>query len=573
VIGSDQDPLTPLADVSRIDPSRLFAPKGVDSEPVRNARPRIAALAMAMGAAAFVLMARAADLAFFSSDTPVSEKKQIAEITNHRARILDRNGVLLAGNIETWDVYVRRADIDDPARLAKRLASVDGVVSEERLRQRLSGSTGRVRIARMTTPRQRQAIFDLAEPGIQFESRNSRYYPNGKLAAHALGWVDADGYGAEGLEKAFDTRLREQETPLLLSLDARVQFSVEDELRKAIDQHHPLAAIGIVTHIPTGQVLAMASWPDFDVNHYNTTTPDHRRNRAVTDPYELGSVFKPLTLAIALETGMDMETAKFNVARKLKIAGREIRDFHPGPSPMSPTDILVHSSNKGAAQMALATGGARQRQYLDRFGLLAPADIELRESARPYMASQNWSPIKTATIGYGHGLSVTALSFVEALGGVVNGGKKPALTLISGVENPASSQIVSEETSRQVRVALRKVVTDGTGRRADVPGFGVAGKTGSAEKWDPATSSYAKDRNVSSFVAIFPYEAPQYMVFVLLDEPQGGKSTYGWETAGWNAAPAVKAIITRIGPLLHAPYSRPGDTAASALSAQAEPVQ
>ncbi len=573
MIQSDPDRLTPLADLDRVDPSRLFAPNSGDVSPVQKVRPRIAALAMAMGAAAFVLMARAADLAIFQPEPSKSAQKTVAVTKHPRARILDRNGLLLAGNIETWDAYVHRADIDDPARLAKRLATLDGLPSVQTLQQRLSGKTGRARIARALTPNQRTAIFNLAEPGVQFESTLRRYYPNERLASHVLGWVNADGIGAEGAEKAFEARLRDDETPLYITLDSRVQFTLEDEMQKAAKIHKPKAMVGIITHIPSGEVLAMASWPDFDLNHYNTTKPDHRRNRAVTDPYELGSVFKPLTLAIALETGMQMEQAKFDVKTKMVIAGRKIRDLHPGPSPMSATDVLVHSSNKGAAQMALASGADKQREYLQRFGLLDAAPIELRESARPYMASPSWSRIKTATIGYGHGISVTPLAFVAALGSVANDGKKLPLTLLP-LSNTRTTpvQVVSAKTSYSMRAALRKVVTDGTGRRADVPGYGVAGKTGSAEKWDSSTSSYATDRNVSSFVAMFPWEAPQYMVFVLFDEPQGGKSTYGWETAGWNAAPTVQGVIKRIGPLLNAPFSNPQDPPDPQLSAHAESV-
>ncbi|MBL4595674.1 MAG: penicillin-binding protein 2 [Robiginitomaculum sp.] len=571
MIGKNGDRLTPLADTQRINLSRLFVPKGNHAEPVQTARPRIAALGLVLAAAAVVLTARAADLTIFNPSSSVTANNRELVVAQPRAQIIDRNGVLLAGNIETWDVYVKRADIDNVERLATRLATLDGVPAREVLRQRLTGKTGRVRIARAVTPKLRRVIFDLSEPGIEFERRLSRYYPNQALASHLLGWVDADGMGAQGAERAFDARLRDDATPLQLALDSRVQFTLEDEIQKAVQVHKPLAILGIITDVTTGEVLAMASWPSFDLNHFNTTKPSHRRNRAVTDPYELGSVFKPLTLAIALETGMKMNEVEFNVQEKLVIAGRNIRDFHPGPSPMTAMDILVHSSNKGAAKMALLAGGKNQREYLARFGLLDRARIELRESAPAYMASQSWSPIKTATIGYGHGLAVTAVSFVSALGGVVNDGQQNPLTLLP--QTPSDMlpiRVVSSETSRHVRAAMRKVVTDGSGRRADVPGYGVAGKTGSAEKWDSQSSSYAKDRNVSSFVAIFPWEAPKYMVFVLLDEPQGGTSTFGWETAGWNAAPAVHNIISRIGPILNAPFSPPGQQAKAELAAARE---
>lgn len=565
-----RDRLTPLADTSRVNMSRLFVARGADVDLVGSFKPRIAAIIMAVGAAAIVLAARAVDLAVLNSVPMETVIRSSSVIPMTRANIVDRNDVLLAANIETWNVYIRRSDIDNVDRLVGRLSGLDSVPSAQVLKQRLSGKAGRARIARSVTPKQRKEIFNLAEPGVEFESQIKRVYPNGSLASHLLGWVNVDGFGVSGVEQAFDARLRDKAETLKLSLDSRVQFTLEDEMQKAIVLHKPLAAIGLVTHIPTGEVLALASWPDFDPNHFSTTTPDHRRNRALIDPYELGSVFKPLTMAMALESGMKMDQINIDVKQKLVIAGREIKDFHPGPSPMNATDILVHSSNKGAARLALRTGAKAQREYLERFGLLAPAQIELGGSANAYMVSNDWSKIKTATIGFGHGLSVSSLSFASALSGVVNDGLQVPLTVLpADNDNLSTKYVVSPETSRFVRIAMRKVVTEGSGKKADVPGYGVAGKTGSAEKWDANLSAYAKDRNVSSFVAVFPWESPQYMVFVLLDEPQGGVTTFGWETAGWNAAPAVHNIIERIGPLLDAPYSRPDQVAKSELSAQA----
>lgn len=571
MIGRAGDRLTPLADSDGIDPARLFAPKGSSAEPVRNARPRIIALALAMVAAALVLTARAADLALFRVNPHFHQQTASTDVLHPRGRIVDRNGELLAGNLRTWNVYVQRKEVDDPVRLAKRLGALPGVPPARVLETRLQGHAGRARIARNVTPKQKQAIFDLAEPGIQFEPHLTRFYPNGDFASHVLGWVDADGVGAAGIEKSENAYLKDPDHVLQLSIDSRVQFTVQDELQKAVKEFKPKAAIAIVTKIPTGEVLALADWPSFDPNHFGTALPDHRRNRAVTDPYELGSVFKPLTLAMALETGMKLKQMRIDVASPLIIAGRKINDFHPGPSPMNGIAILVHSSNKGAAKMALHVGAARQQEFLDKFGLMAPSHLQLPGVVGPYMASTDWPDIKTATIGYGHGLSVTAASFVSALGGVVNNGNKVPLTLLKTAENQVEpTPIVSVATSHDVRTAMRAVVTDGTGKKANVPGYGVAGKTGSAEKWDPETGAYAKHRNVSSFVGVFPYEEPQYLVFVLLDEPQGNRLTYGWETAGWNAAPTVGNIIKRIGPILHAPYTNPDAAPADNLTAQAE---
>jgi len=308
----------------------------------------------------------------------------------------------------------------------------------------------------------------------------------------------------------------------------------------------------------------MAGRPTFSPNAPGKASPRERRNRAATDRYELGSVFKPLTLAMGFDQGLIKPDDLFDVVRPLVVSTKQINDMHRSHHKLSVREILIESSNKGAALIALKVGGEKQRQYLADFGLLDAAKIELRESARPYMSTRRWRAVKTATIGYGHGITVTPLAFVQAMGAVANGGHLVPLTLLARPPGytPEGRDVISAKAAKTVVDIMREVVTKGTGKNANVKGFDVAGKTGSAEKLDPKTGQYVKDRNISSFVAIFPAHNPQYLVFILLDEPKGDVHTSGWETAGWNAAPVAGRVISRIGPVL-LPLAKRADLMAS----------
>ncbi len=543
---------TPLADVERIDAADLFAISGSQRAAVRTARPRIIAVALAFVLAYGVLVARSVELTIFSHQTA---KVRIAAPTKKavRAKLTDRNGALLASSIETYSALVERANVRDAAKLAAQLTGVKGLASPEILKARLEGERGSARLGHRLTPASREAIFSLGLPGVEFTTQHTRYYPRGEFAAHVLGWVKADGTGVAGAERAFEDELMDGKTKALaLSIDTRVQFALEGELKKAMSEFRPKAALGIVTNVKTGEVLALAGQPLFNLNTPGKALPRERRNRAATDRYELGSVFKPITLAMAFDQELIEPDDMFDVVSPLIVSTLKINDMHRNHHALSVRDILVESSNKGAAMIALKVGGEKQRQYLADFGLLDAARIELRESVRPFMSSRKWRPVKTATIGYGHGLTVTPLAFVRAMGALANGGRLVPLTLRARDPDyrPEGRNIISPRAAQTVIDIMREVVTDGTGRRANIKGYDVAGKTGSAEKLDPVTKRYVKDRNISSFVAVFPAHKPQYLVFILLDEPKGDVRTSGWETAGWNAAPVTGRLISRIGPIL-----------------------
>jgi len=550
----------PLADVEHIDVAALFSLPGAQRQAVRAARPRLMLFAFVFAIGFAVLVVRSVSLTIFDH-RPQMTRHGVAGAGDllPRARITDRNGALLAASIETNSAYIERAYIHDPAQLAARLSRISGMADEATLRRRFQGGRGRASLGHRLTPKTRDALFSLGLPGLTFMAEQTRYYPRGPFAAHLLGWVNADGHGASGVESAFDARLRnDRATPLALSIDTRIQFALQSELRTAMDEFRPLAALGIVTQVKTGEVLALAGLPDFDANAPGKASPNERRNRAATDRYELGSVFKPLTLAMAFDQGLTGPDDVYDVVSPLVVDGRTIRDMHRHWHKLSTREILVQSSNKGAALIALKLGGTLQQRYLTDFGLLDAARIELRESARPYLSSTTWRPVKTATIGFGHGISVTPLAFVQAMGALANRGKLVSLTVLARKPGyqPPSRQVVAPQSANLVLRLMRDVVTEGTGRRANVRGYEVAGKTGSAEKLDRKTGAYAKDRNVSSFVAIFPASDPQYLVFILLDEPRGDRQTDGWETAGWNAAPVTGRVIRRIGPVLLPGFAR-----------------
>ncbi len=543
----------PLADVERIDAVDLFSISGEQREAVRSARPRIMLIALVFAIGYLILMVRSVDLTVFDHRSVSMRTHSAAPAMMSRSRLTDREGAILASNIETYSAYIKRTNVRNAKVVAAQLSRIKGLASEVVLRKRLEGSRGRARIGRRLTPAIRDAIFSLGLPGVEFVTEQTRYYPRGTFAAHLLGWVNADGTGANGVERAFeDQLLAKGAAPFALSISTSVQFALEDELQAAMNEFNPKAALGIVTNVKTGEVLGMAGRPFFSPNAPGKVSPNERRNRAATDRYELGSVFKPITLAMAFDQGLVGPEDMFDVVSPLIINSKPINDMHRNRHKMSAREILVESSNKGAALIALKVGGEKQRQYLADFGLLDAAKIELRESVRPYMSSSQWRPVKTATIGYGHGITVTPLAFVQAMGALANSGKLVPLTLQARARGyePISRDVISQHAARTVVGLMREVVTDGTGSRADIKGYDVAGKTGSAEKLDRTTGRYVKDRNISSFVAVFPAYDPQYLVFILLDEPKGDVRTSGWETAGWNAAPVTGRVISRIGPVL-----------------------
>ena len=469
-----------------------------------------------------------------------------------RADIVDRNGVILATGLPTASLYADPKMVIDAREGARRLVRVLPGLSESALVKRLESGRRFVWIRRHLTPRQQYAINRLGIPGLYFQREERRVYPQGRLAAHVVGFTDVDNKGLAGIEKYFDQLLTRDSAPLQLSLDIRVQHILSQELQAATDEFKAIGATGLILDVRSGEILAMASVPDFDPNAPIGDDGAARFNRATLGVYEMGSTFKIFTAAMALEAGVVTLDGGYDASGPIRMAGYTINDYKPKRRWLSVPEIFIYSSNIGAAKMALEVGIEGQRRFLGNLDLLRPAAIELPEAGRPLFPA-TWREINVATIAFGHGISISPLQMASAVGAIVNGGVMRPGTLLkrSPDERPNGRQVISPRTSDAMRWLMRLAVTHGTGKRADVPGLMVGGKTGTAEKIGPG--GYVKGKLMSSFVASFPMTDPRYVIVVLVDEPKGNKRTGGYATGGVVAAPVVRRVIERIAPMLDIP--------------------
>jgi cell division protein FtsI (penicillin-binding protein 3) len=482
-----------------------------------------------------------------------------------RADLTDRNGELLARDLPVKDLYARPQVLWDKAQAARDLASATGT-DERRL---LSGFNNAkhpyVLIARQITPDTEAKVMHLGLPGLEFEPGGKRYYPDGRNAAQVVGVTDPDNNGVSGLELGLQDQIHAAAAAkVATSIDMRVQYILAHEVETARHTFSAHAAGGVVMDVNTGEVLAMVSSPDFDPNQRRQSEGDSSRNIMAQDVYELGSVFKIFSFTLALEdhTLRSLDEV-FQIGQGYKVGKYTIHEAEHMPATLLGRDVLAQSSNIGTAQIALRSGPSRQRAFLTTMGLLKPVKTELPETARPLYPAANWGQIETATVGFGQGISVSPLSFVAAAASVVNGGRKVTPTFLKqSASDLRGEQLIKPETSLQMRDLLRYVVTDGSGKRADVPGYDIGGKTGSAQVAGPH-GRYIPHALRTSFCGVFPVHNPRYLVFILLDQPHGTKETGGFALAGWTAAPAVGRVIQRIAPLLGVPNNAPPTKLAS----------
>jgi len=527
---------------------------GVSEGAVRISRSRLV-VAVTVFTLCFVVLA--GRLVYLSvSGDPSNPKVTRAEVTSgahgERAPIVDRNGLLLAGNLVTASLYADARVIDNPNAVMRRLADVLPDLNVKDAAAKLKSKRAFVWLKRNLTPREQQDVNDLGIPGLAFEYAERRIYPHGGLAAHVLGFTDIDNRGIAGVEQYFDQELRDRARsgkPLALSLDIRVQHALRDELAGAMAKFSALGAAGVVVDVRTGEVVAMSSLPDFDPNHPNSMPKDNRFNRATKGVYELGSVFKAFTIAMALDTGTVSMSSEYDARRPIKISGFRIRDDHAKNRWLSVPEIFMYSSNIGAAKMAIDVGGVRQQEFMSRLGLLHRSSVELPEVGDPLLPPK-WRKSSIMTIAFGHGIAVSPLQMASGLSAVVNGGILLPATLLKKdlEEGVRGDRVLSRKTSDHMRRLLRLVVEKGTGRQAAIKGYLVGGKTGTAEK--AGRRGYRRNALLTSFVAAFPMNAPKYVVYALMDEPKGIKETHGFASAGWTAAPTAGRIIARIAPLL-----------------------
>ncbi len=502
--------------------------------------------------------------------TPPEEpaRYQPEEIAAYRADIVDRNGRLMATNLITNALYAEMRHMVDGNRAARELARIFPDMDEPRLAARLTDPNRRfVWLRARLSPEQQQAVHDIGEPGLLFGRREMRLYPNGRLAAHVLGGAGygqqgvtaAEIIGTAGLEHRLDERLRDAaqaDTPVQLSLDLSVQAVAGEVLEGGIRMLNARAGSAIIMDAYTGEVISMVSLPDFDPNNRppppteGDPTDSPIFNHALQGVYELGSIMKAFPVAQALELGLVRPETMVDTRGPMRVSRFTINDFRNYGPELSVTDVFVRSSNIGTARLAQMIGPERQREFLDRFGFLDIASIELTENtrARP-MFPERWREISSMTIAYGHGLSTSPVHVAAAYAALVNGGRKVTPTLLRSPDAMPGERLISERTSTVMRQMMRETVTRGTASMAEVEGFAVGGKTGTADKPNPR-GGYYRDRVIASFAGAFPIHEPRYVIVVTLDEPSETSGSEVRRTAGWTVVPVTAEIVRRTAPLL-----------------------
>jgi cell division protein FtsI (penicillin-binding protein 3) len=526
--------------------------EGASKEVIEVGRNRLL-VAGAFFAMAFALIAvRLVDIAVLRglNEPSVAREASSTVLKTGRADIIDRNGMLLATSLSVPSLYADPKDVIDPEDSARRLVTILTHLDMADVAKKLRGKKRFVWIQRGLTPRQQYRINALGLPGLHFQREERRVYPQGGLASHVVGFSGTDATGLGGVEKQFDGMLRDGAKPLALSMDIRIQHILREEIARQMTAFDGVGGAGVMLDVNTGEVIAMVSLPDFDPNLVGTASEDARFNRATLGVYEMGSTFKIFNTALALESGSATMTSGYDATKPIRIARFTINDYHAKRRWLSVPEIFMYSSNIGSVKMAMDYGSEAQREFMGKLGFLGPLTVELPERGAP-IAPRPWRRINTMTIAFGHGISVSPLHLASGVATVVNGGIRWPVTIRK--RDPAiravGRQVISKATSARMRKLLRLVVENGTGRKAAAQGYVVGGKTGTAEK-PGKHGSYARKSLLSSFVSAFPMHDPRYVVLVMIDEPKGNKSSHGYATGGWVAAPAVKRIVARAAPLL-----------------------
>ena len=483
-------------------------------------------------------------------------KVGVTQLIPERGDIVDRDGQPLARTIDAWTIAIHPTKIlGDKLDLARALSQLMPERTEEQYFAMMRSKRPFFYLRRRAAPGVVAAVNGLGEPGLAIQREPDRLYPQTSLAAHIIGYTDIDGHGVAGMERAYDDYLSNPDTratPLTLSISSSFQQALEHELLAAMTTYSAIGAAGIVMDLHTGEVLAMTSLPALNPNVAGQGTPEARFNRATLGVYELGSTFKPFTVAMAMDSGIIKSFGQvYNCPRELNIYGHTIHDTHPYGRTCTVAEIMKESSNIGTAQIANQLGAKRQQAFLKKMGFLGQVQIELGERARTLTPGNRWGPFETLTVGYGHGIAVTPLHLATGYATLFNGGiYRPATLLKVDSKHPVAKgvRVFSEDTSYRMRALLRLVVTQGTGKKADAPGYRVGGKTGTAEKI--VGGRYTSAAVVTTFAGVFPMDEPRYVVVAMLDDPKATAETYGFHTAGWNVAPVVSRTVSRIAPML-----------------------
>ncbi|MBN8185993.1 MAG: peptidoglycan D,D-transpeptidase FtsI family protein [Salipiger thiooxidans] len=574
---------TPLRPLARILQARSNGenPDAIERENLRirheqmrdKARVRAEGRLLVIGAmffCAFVVIG--ARMGLLSATEPSEPRARAtgASIIASRADITDRHGRLLATNMETHSLYAHPQQMIEPLRAAKELKAIFPDLDEERMIKDFTDEKRKfLWVRKKMSPEQMQAVHDIGEPGLLFGPREMRLYPNGAIASHILGGASfgregvdsAEVVGIAGIEKYFDEELRDparEGAPLELSIDLTIQAATERVLDSGMRLMNARGAASVLMDVHTGEILAMASLPDFDPNDRprpptsGSPSDSPLFNRAVQGVYELGSAFKILAASQAMELGIVTPETIIDTRPPFRVGGHAIGEFEGhNYGQISVEEVIMKSSNRGTGKIALAIGAERQKDFLRRLGFFDPVPLEMVEASggKP-LIPQRWTDLSTVTISYGHGLSASQLHLATAYAAIANGGHlvKPTLLKRKGVNY--GDRVLSEDVAAKARHMLRSVVKDGTASFGDVPGYHVAGKTGSADKPKENGGGYYKDKTITSFASMFPAEAPKYVLIVTLDEPVETSGPKPRRTAGWTSVPVAAEMIGRIAPLL-----------------------
>lgn len=492
---------------------------------------------------AFVFVAFRLVVVAVSGDKVFVSKFYDPNKNRKRANIVDRNGVIVATDLKAKSLYISTVLIKKPDVIAKELVEIFPELKYQDIIKKMSSKKEHnwILVKRGVTPKEQEAVQSLKMAGLIFDDDLVRIYPQKSILAHIVGYVDLDRKGLAGAEMSHDKSLSEGKD-LQLAMDVRLQDVLSDELARGIEKYKAMAASGLIMDVTNGEVLAVASQPNFDPNRQMEAGQNERFNRATYGVYELGSIFKIFTNTIAFEDNLVKMTDSYDVSNPFKYGRFTIKDDHPIKGYATVAEIFAHSSNIGTIEIAKKIGATRQKNMLEKFGLLNRIDSDFPALSKP-IYPKIWREINLYTIAYGHGIAVTPLHMATAVSGIVNGGILYQPSFIKLEKEPSGKRIIKESTSQTMRQMLRNVVINGTGKNADVAGYEVGGKTGTAERAE--FGRYNASKTMASFVAVFPISNPKYLVFVSFD-----RANYSFNTGGMVAAPVAGKVIQGIAPIL-----------------------
>lgn len=523
-----------------------------NQDPLSVCRNRMAVAVAGFSIIYLIIALKLFNLCFLNSfnNDVVEQKTASIQSPIRRADIIDRNGTIIATSLPTVNLYAKPHKLLNPEKAAHELAMVLTDLNFDDILKKLRSKSKFVYLKRNLTPSQQYQINYLGIPGLEFENGEKRVYPHKNLFAHIIGSTDIDNEGISGMEKALNERLTSSDIPLQLSVDVSIQDTIRMHLYEGMKKYKAQGAMAILMDVKTSEVISMVSLPDYDPNINKVHSERALFNMATKGVYEPGSVLKIFNTAMSLESGKVKVADRFDATEPLRLKHNVIKDYRGENRWLSVPEILVYSSNIGSARMALKVGATEQRNFLEKIGFFEKLDIEVAEKGYP-LVPKRWGEGTVATVAYGYGVAVSPLHVISGYSAMINGGiyNSPSL-LKNSSKKQDGHRVISYNTSKAMRKLMRLVVTDGSGKGANVKGYEVGGKTGTANKLSDK-GKYVDKKVRTTFVSAFPISDPKYALIVMMDEPQPLKETWGFVTAGWNSVPTASKIISAIAPQLN----------------------